>query len=199
MKRTRHTKALVLAFVINTLLTIIEYTAGIISGSAAVLADGSQNLTDSLVLTIAYICERLVARPHLRKRTVSRIYRVAGSLNAIILICLSYNIGFLAVNRVLYPHLLNSALVIAIGVLSIIINGWAARLLFSGRRDFTTRGPYIGLLFSGLSGVGVLLSGLAYHFWHIREIDGIVGTLIAALLLIRSIRLLISSLRLSEN
>src|SRR5690348_699233 len=98
MKRTRHTKALVLAVVINTLLTIIEYTAGIISGSAAVLADGSQNLTDSLVLTIAYICERLVARPHLRKRTVSRIYRVAGSLNAIILICLSYNIGFLAVN-----------------------------------------------------------------------------------------------------
>ena len=199
MKQGRHTKALALAFIINTLLTVVEYAAGVVSGSAAILADGSQNLTDSLVLTIAYICERIVARPRLRKRTANTIYRFAGSLNAIILISLSFVIGWLALNRILYPQLLNSALVMVIGVLSIGINGWAAGLLFSARRDFTTRAPYVGLLFSGLSGVGVLASGLAYHFWHIRQIDGITGLIIATLLLIRSARLLIAALHMPDR
>lgn len=194
MKRTYHTYALTYAFTINTLLTIIEYAAGSISGSAAILADASQNLTDSLVLTIAFICERLVGKQRLNKPARNRIYQITGALNAAILICLSYSIGFLAINRIIYPHPPASGLVICIGILSVIINGWAAGLLFTARHDRATRAPFTGLLFSGLSGVGVLASGIVYHFWHVSQIDGITGVVIAILLLIRSTRLLASSI-----
>ena len=161
MSSKRHTKVLAFAFIINTLLTIVEYAAGVITGSAAILADGSQNLTDSLVISIAYVCERLAGRPRTSKRTSAHIFQIAAVLNASILMALAVFIGGLAINRIVHPQVLNSTIVIAIGLFSIVINFWAAGLLFTARRDISVTAPYVGLLFSGLSGIGVFASGLS--------------------------------------
>lgn len=194
MGRMQHTKVLALAFLINTLLTIVEYGAGALSGSASLLADGSQNLTDSLVIIISFICERVAARPLTTKRRIAEIYRFAASINAGILMLLAIAIGTLAFYRVMHPHALNSSIVITTGILSVVINWWAASLFFATRRDATVAAPYIGLLFSGLSGVGVLASGLASRMWGLQQVDGLVGIAIAALLFARSGRMLINAL-----
>ena len=186
----RHTKVLAFDFIINTLLTIIELAAGVLSGSAAILADGSQNLTDSLVITVAYVCERIATRPGNTKRSARHVYRLAAGINATILLILAVLIAGLAINRTLHPQILNTLTVIAIGSLSIVINFWAAGMLFAARRDITVAAPYVGLLFSGLSGIGVFLSGIIARRFGIHQIDGIVGIVIAALLFARSSRML---------
>lgn len=195
MSRQSHAGVLVFDFVINTLLTIVEYVAGALSGSAALLADGSQNLTDSLVITVAYLCEWFIARPGLRRRYITRIYRRAGATNALILMALAVYIGGAALYRTLHPRAINSTLVIAIGLLSIVINFWAAGLLRRYHKDRTIRAPYTGLLFSGLSGIGVFASGVIARLWHFNHIDGLTGIVIAALLFVRSTKLLVTALR----
>jgi cobalt-zinc-cadmium efflux system protein len=195
MSSKRHTKVLAVAFIINTLLTIVEYAAGVITGSAAILADGSQNLTDSLVISIAYVCERLAGGPRTSKRTSAHIFQIAAVLNASILMALAVFIGGLAISRIVHPQMLNSTIVIAIGLFSIVINFWAAGLLFTARRDISVTAPYVGLLFSGLSGIGVFASGLISHTWHVHEVDGLAGIIIASLLLLRSSKMLFAALR----
>ena len=195
MRYSRHTKILAFDFVINTFLTIVELVAGALTGSAAILADGSQNLTDSLVLSVAYVCERIAGRPKTSNAAAKQLYRWASCINASILMALAVLIAVLAIHRALYPQILNTLTVIGIGVLSIIINFWAAGMLFAARRDATVTAPYVGLLYSGLSGIGVFASGLLAHAFGFYRADGIVGIAIAALLFIRSSRMLAKAIR----
>jgi len=99
-------------------------------------------------------------------------------------------IGALAIYQTLHPQSLNNALVMVIGMLSIITNWWAAGLLFRFRQDSTVTAPYVGLIFSGLSGVGVLASGVVSSVWHVHQVDGITGIVIATLLFARSTNML---------
>jgi len=190
MARARNARVLTFDFAINTALTVIEVVSGILSSSTALLADSLQNLTDSIVLTVAYICERVVANRNLRKHKRANIYRLAGSINALILMALAGFVGVAALNRILHPQPIQAGLVIAVGLLSVAINWLAAAALFSHRREKTIRAPYIGLIFSGFSGAGVLVSGVATQFFHLARIDGIVGMIIAVVLLWRSTGLL---------
>lgn len=195
MSKTKASSVLVFDFIINTALTVIELVVGAITGSIALLADGFQNLTDSMVITISYITERLVIKRGLSKAKKESIYRATGMMNAAILIVLAIYIGYIATVRTLHPQHVNAGLVIWIGLLSIVVNGFAAGMLFSRRSSKNIRAPYIGLLFSGLSGVGVFVSGLLAYFSNIENIDGIIGLLIAGILFARSINLLVMSAR----
>ncbi len=189
-----HTKVFAFDFGINTLLTVVELAVGALTGSAAILADGAQNLTDSLVITVAYICERIAGQPDKTRQSALRIYRRAAGLNASILMILAVLISALAISRTLHPQVLNTSTIIVVGVLSIVINFWAAGMLFATRRDVTVAAPYIGLLFSGLSGAGVLLSGVIAREFGVHQVDGIFGLVIAGLLFVRSGRMLFMAL-----
>lgn len=194
MAQHRNTAALVLDFAVNSGLTIIEVVTGLASGSTALLADSIQNLTDSIVLGVAYLSERTASRPGLRKKAVASIYRRAGIINASILIFLALFIGAAAGWRIIHPHLINGELVIVIGILSITINWVAAGILHMHRSDKSVRAPYIGLIFSGLSGVGVFAAGVASQFFAYNRLDGVIGIIIAVTLLVRSSRLLVLTL-----
>lgn len=190
MARARNARVLAFDFTINTVLTVVEVVSGVLSGSTALLADSFQNLTDSIVLTVAYVCERIVADRSLRKPKRASIYRLVGSVNAFVLITLAGFIGIAALNRTLHPQPTHAGIVIAVGLLSITINWLAAAVLFPYRQEKTIRAPYIGLIFSGFSGTSVFMSGIATQYFHFERIDGFVGVAIATVLLWRSTNLL---------
>ena len=188
-------KNLKLAFVINTILTIIELFTGYISGSIALLADGMQNLTDSVVLSIAFIADKLNRKGRKSKVDQATIYRIAGSINALILIVLSIYVSYSAVLRFFHPQMIRTGLVISIGLLSLCVNWLAAACLYNNRTKKHIKAPYLGLIFSGFSGFGVFISGLIGYLFHVEHVDSIVGLIIAGILLIRSLNLLIQSNR----
>lgn len=195
MARPRNGLVLTFDFVINSALTVVEVAAGVLSGSTAVLADSVQNLTDSIVLTVAYVCERIVGNRRLQQSKRARVYLLAGTINASILIGLAGFVGVAALYRTLHPQPVQTGVVIAVGLLSIAVNWLAAAALFQHRREKTIRAPYIGLIFSGFSGVGVFTSGIMATYFHLPRIDGMVGMAIAVVLLWRSVGLLRRTLR----
>ncbi len=195
MARPRNAGVLVFDFVINTALTIVEVVCGVLSGSTAVLADSVQNLTDSIILAVAFVCERVVTNSSLKQTKRARAYRLAGSINAAILMVLAVFVGAAALNRILHPQPIQTAIVIIVGLASIVVNWLAAAALSTHRRERTIQAPYIGLIFSGFSGLGVFASGVATRFLHVQRVDGIIGLMIAVVLLWRSANLLQHALR----
>ena len=91
--------------------------------------------------------------------------------------------------RLKHPQHVNNYLVIVIGLLSVVVNWWAATLLYRDRQKKNIQAPYIGLMFSGFSGLGVTMSGLITHYSHIKGIDAAVGLLIGAILFLRAANL----------
>ena len=87
--------AVLLSLTLNTLLTIVEILVGVISGSLSLLADGSRNLTDSIMLSVSYIAERLSKRKadSLRTWGYGRIKIIASLLNTGIIITVAIIIG----------------------------------------------------------------------------------------------------------
>jgi cobalt-zinc-cadmium efflux system protein len=190
-----NTKPLIFDFVINTALTIIELVTGSTSGSAALLADGFQNLTDSLVLAIAFFTERFTHKRAIRHAEKVRVSQLSGHANAVILIVLSFYIAINSTVRILHPNSINTTVVMFVGVLSIFINWVAAGVLYGVRNDKNIRAPYIGLLFSGLSGCSVFFAGFGTRYFHMHHLDGVIGLFIAVSLFVRSVKLLRASLR----
>ncbi len=190
MRKTKTAKTLVFDFVINTALTVIELVTGTLSGSVALLADGFQNLTDSVVISVAFVTKQLTRKTNIDRAKRQSIYRTSGCMNALILMTLAAYISLVAYYRLKHPQAVNNYMVIGIGLLSIAVNWYAAALLHRQRTEKTLRAPYVGLIFSGFSGLGVFLSGLIAQFMHVHSVDAVVGLLIAAVLFIRSVKLL---------
>ena len=48
---------------VNILLTLVQFVAGLFSGSLALIADAVHNLSDALSLVIAFAARRIARRP----------------------------------------------------------------------------------------------------------------------------------------
>jgi len=181
-KQTRsQSGAYIYSFTINTALTIVELTAGIASGSAAILADGIQNLSDSLVIAISFVASG------------SRDQRAAkkpATIDALILMFIALFIGGMAFHKLDNPSNPPSQLLMFIGFLSVVINFAAAAALKSRKRDVITKAPIVGLFFSALSGLIVFGAGVLSYFGVHGHLDAYAGIFIAFLLFYRSLGLL---------
>jgi cobalt-zinc-cadmium efflux system protein len=131
MKSKNINTTLLLSLLLNTLLTIVEVVAGIISGSLSLVADGARNLTDSLLLTVSFIAERLSKRKadDLRTWGYGRIKIIASLLNTGIILTIAVIIGYEAISRFNEPRSVKGITVIIVAALSVFINAIAALLL----------------------------------------------------------------------
>jgi cobalt-zinc-cadmium efflux system protein len=184
-------KSVLISLVLNTLLTVIEIIVGTVSGSLSLVADGARNLTDSLMLTVSFIAERLSRRQADEQRTwgYGRIKIIASLINTGIILTVAILIGYEAISRFGQPKHVQGGVVIAVAALSIVVNGGAAMLLKSQRSDLNIRTAYTGLLFGAISSSGVLLSGLLIALFHWYWIDNVTGVAISLLLLYATIQL----------
>jgi cobalt-zinc-cadmium efflux system protein len=182
---------LLLSLTLNTLLTAIEILVGVISGSLSLVADGSRNLTDSIMLIVSYIAERLSKRKAdgLRTWGYGRVKIIASLLNTGIILTIAIIIGYEALLRLHQPKAVHGLTVALVAALSVLINGIAARLLRSQREDINIRTAYTGLFYGAISSATVLVAGLLIALFKWEWLDAVTGFMIAAMLLLASIKL----------
>ena len=114
-----------LGLVLNTGFTIFEMAVGVTTGSLALIADATHNLTDSLTLGIALIAERIGRRHADDKRSYGygRAKIIASLLNAGILVAIASFIGLEAIQRLEEPKEVPGLTVAAVAAIGIVING----------------------------------------------------------------------------
>lgn len=178
--------------VLNSLFTIVEFIFGILTGSLALIADATHNLTDTFTLTVSFIANRLARRKANESKTFGygRATILAALLNASVMLAVAGFIVFEAIQRLTHPQPVEGGVVAIVAFVGILVNGSIAYLLSKRRSDLNMRSAFIDMAFDAFSSLGAVIAGLIIMFTGINGIDSIVGLLIAGLLVYNTFKIL---------
>ena len=186
-------KNLFITIILNVIITLSQIVGGIMSGSLALLSDAMHNFSDVLSLVIAYIANRLAARPSTGSRTFGykRAEIIAALFNASVLVGIAVFLITEALHKLYHPEAINSAWVIGLGLLSIILNAASVLLIKNDAQESVNiKAAYLHLLTDVMTSIAVVGGGLLMYYFHLFWVDPVVSLLIALYLIRASIGIL---------
>lgn len=186
-------KNLFITIVLNVIITLSQVVGGIMSGSLALLSDAVHNFSDVMALVIAYVANRLAARPSTEAHTFGykRAEILAALFNASVLIGIAVFLIIEAFHKFYHPEPIDSSWVIGLGMLSIVLNAASVLLVKDDAHDnMNIRAAYLHLLTDVMTSVAVVGGGLLMYYFQLFWVDPLVSVLIALYLVWASIGLL---------
>jgi cobalt-zinc-cadmium efflux system protein len=192
----------VIAIVLNLGFVALEFAAGVISNSTALLADAGHNLSDVLGLALAGGAAWLAARAASARRTYGfgKATILSALMNAVLLVLACGAIGWEAVRRFGDPQPVESGLVMAVAGAGVVVNLGTALLFRRGREhDVNLRGAYLHMAADAAVSLGVVGSGLLIALTDAVWIDPLTSLLIVAVILAGTWGLLRESLDLAMD
>ena len=149
------------AFLLNFVFTIIEFIGGFLTNSTAILADAVHDLGDSLSLGLAWILNKLGKKQANQHFTYGykRLNLAGAFINAVVLIAGSAWVLVEAIPRLWNPQMPVADGMIALAVVGITVNGFAAYKLSEGK-TLNERVINWHLLEDVLGWVAVLIGGI---------------------------------------
>ena len=195
----RHARAgrsrgrLLVAFLIATVVFVIELVGGLVSGSVALLADAGHVATDSAGVGLALFAATMAARPATPTRTFGwqRVEVLAAAVNAAILLAVGGWVLVEAIRRLPSPSEVQAGTMLAVAVLGLLAN--AVSLLVLARADrsnLNVRGAYLEVLADLLGSVAVIVAAIVISTTGFNRADSIVAIVIALAIVPRALRLL---------
>lgn len=165
---------------------ILEAGAGLASNSLALLTDAAHNVTDVLALGLSWFAIRLTGRPSNARNTYG--YHRAGILVALInsttLVLIALGIFYEAYQRFISPPVVQSRILIGVGIIAVIVNFVTAWLVHKGSdHDLNLRSAFIHLVGDVLSTIGAVIAGVIIYFTKANWLDPFVSVLIGLLIL----------------
>jgi len=185
------------AFFLNLGFTIIEFIGGWLTNSTAIMADAIHDLGDSLALGSGWLLYKLGKKAPTAHYTYGyrRLSLFGALLNCFILIGGSVWILAEAMPRLSEPVMPLTEGMMALAVLGILVNGFAAYKL-SGGKTLNERVLNWHLLEDVLGWVAVLLAALVMHFVDWPIIDPLLSIAFTLFILFNVLRNLRSTARL---
>lgn len=177
-------QALLIALVANAVFMCIEFGAGVVLGSLALLADAAHMLSDVAALGIALIAQRLIARPHSAKHTfgLQRAEVLGAQANGVLLAIAALVIAYQSFHRLGQPADLEAAPMLVVGVFGLLINiGSAVILARAAGRSLNMKAAYIHMIMDAVASVGVIVAAAAIAIWGATWADPAVSLAIAVL------------------
>ncbi|HNR90441.1 MAG TPA: cation diffusion facilitator family transporter [Spirochaetota bacterium] len=180
----------------NLALAALKIVAGAVAGSAAVLADGIDSLSDVAISIITLAASLMIARPPDREHPYGhhRAETIAASILAFIIFFIGGQLVILTVERLLYhePATLPEPLALYATVISIAGKAaLAASQFYWGKRSQSRMLMANGqnMLNDIITSAGVL-AGLAIgYYWRIPIIDRIIAIAIGVWIMISAARI----------
>src|SRR5262249_35131412 len=151
-----------IATTLNLGLVAVQVFYGVVANSLALLADAGHNFGDALGLVIAwgaYVLGKLnpTARYTYGFRSASIL---AALLNAMILLVATGAIAWEAIGRFFEPQEVAGVTVMVVAAFGILINGFSAWLLMTGRKgDLNIRGAFLHMAADAAVSLGVVVAG----------------------------------------
>lgn len=188
-------RRLLLAFILNFSFAIVELIGGFYSNSVAVMSDALHDFGDSLALLFALVMEKLSRKGS--NNTYSYGYRryspLAALVTGLVLVMGSVVIIVQAVPRLINPVEPKTDIMMALAVLGIAVNGFAAFRLSKGT-SLSEKMILWHLLEDVLGWVLVLISAVVMHFYPIPQLDAALACVLAVWILYNVFRNLKQSL-----
>jgi len=174
-------KNLLIATLLNFVITIAEFAGGILSNSLALLSDALHNLSDTFATFIAYIAILIGRKDANVKKTFGykRVEILAALLNAVILIIMSIYLVKEAYLRWKDPEPIKSMIMLVVGMIGLLANVFAVVILKrDSGKSINVKAAYVHLIGDSLSSVVVIIGGILIQIFEIYWIDPLITLLI---------------------
>lgn len=195
-------KAFIAGIILNSAYVIVQFIAGLMTHSMALLSDAGHNLSDVASLALSLIAFRLAKV----KPTESFTYgykktTILAALTNAVFLCIAIGIlGYESVNRLLHPQPIAGGMVAIVAGIGIVINLASAFLFFKNKdHDLNTKGAYLHLMTDAMVSLGVVVSGVIIKFTNWYWLDGAVSIVVLLIILFGTWSLLTASLRMSMD
>jgi cobalt-zinc-cadmium efflux system protein len=184
--------AFLAALTVTFAYAVVEVAGGIWSGSLALTSDAGHMFSDALALALAAGAAWLARRPPGLKHSygLARAEVIGASLNGLLMLAIIVFLVVAAVQRLLDPKPVMAAAVMVIAAVGLVVNAAVAFILSRGHRDLNVRGALVHVIGDLLSSVAALIAGAVIHVTGWITIDPILSLVIAALILVTTLRLL---------
>lgn len=186
-------RSLVIATLMNVVITVAEIIGGIISNSLALLSDAIHNLGDTIAVLLAYIANLISKKDANEKQTFGykRIEILAALLNAVILIVIIVFIFREAWLRLFNPEPIKGLVMFVIATIGLLANIIAVVLLKKdSKKNINIRAAYLHLLGDAISSVAVIIGSVFIYFFNIYWLDPIITIGIGIYILIETFSIL---------
>ena len=177
-----------LAFFLNLSYAIVEFIAGGIFGSSAVLADSVHDLGDALAIGISALLETISNREEDRQYTLGykRFSLLGAMLTAVILMIGSVLVILENVTKIVHPQPVNEDGILWLGIIAVAINVLASLVVRKGK---TKNESILSLHFleDTLGWLAVILMAIILRFtdWYI--LDPLLSLVISIFILSKAI------------
>ncbi len=193
-------RAFVIGISLNIIFVVAEAVFGWLAGSLALMADAGHNLSDVLGLLIAWGAAHLATRKATDRYTYGfRSSSILAALfNSLLLMVAVGAIIWEAVERLREPSPVNTAIVMSVAGLGILINGSTAMLFAKGSKtDLNMRGAYLHMAADAMVSLGVVIAGGIIWATGFAWIDPVVSLLVSLIIIFGTWSLLRESLDLA--
>ncbi len=194
LNRTR----LLIAFLMNVVITVVEIIGGLLSGSLSLISDALHNFSDAAAIVISYIAIKLSGRAKDFKYTfgLKRAQIIAAIINASVLVAISIYLFKEAFMRLINPMPVEGFTMIWVALIGLVANIVGTLILRQGAKgNMNIRSTYLHLLSDALSSMGVVLGGLLIYFANIYWVDPALTILISVYILKESFEILKQALK----
>ena len=161
-------KNLLITTLLNLIITVAEFTGGMISNSLALVSDALHNLSDTFATFIAYVAT-IISKKHANtKKTFGykRIEILAALLNATILIVICIYLFREAWIRWNNPEPIKSMIMLVVAMIGLLANIFAVIILRKDAgKNINVRAAYVHLIGDSLSSVVVIFGGVLIQIY----------------------------------
>jgi cobalt-zinc-cadmium efflux system protein len=195
----RHQGRLRWAFVLTLGFLLVEFVAGLLTNSLALISDAGHMLTDVAGLGMALAAISLASRGRSDPRRTFGLYRVeivAALANALLLFGVAGYVLYEAMGRLREPQVVLAVPMLIVAVTGLGVNILAFLLLREGAKEsLNVQAAYLEVLGDALGSIGVILAAAVVHFTGWTRADAVVGAAIGLFILPRTWRLGSQALR----
>lgn len=171
------------AFLLNTLVLVVELVGGVQASSLSLIVDGVHNFSDEMALGF------LVLAYTLRQGLSGRLLRAANLFNSVGLIAISVVLLWQVVERFSQPVPVLGVVPVVAGIVGAVGNWGVARVLREpAREDAAIRLAYVHNLGDTLLSLGPAVAGALVLASGRPLFDTVVALVIAGIILVTTIR-----------
>ena len=193
-------KAFIVGIVLNGVFVIVEFVAGFLTNSLALLSDAGHNLSDVATLGLSLLAFQMTKQKPTSKYTYgfNKGTILASLANSVILFIAVGSIGWEAIQRFIEPVETQGKVITLVAGIGIVINTVSAFMFFRDKeKDLNVKGAYLHLALDALVSVGVVIAGLIITYTGFKWIDPLISILIMGVIIYSTWGLLKESLKLS--
>ena len=147
---------------VNLAFVAAEATAGLLTGSLALLSDAGHNLSDVLGLILSWGAVALARRAATERRTygLGKSTILAALANGSLLLLAVGAIIWEAIRRFQAPEAVASQTVVIVAALGLLINGGTALMFMKSHNDLNARGAFLHMASDAAVSAAVVVAAL---------------------------------------